>query len=174
MALQSPARAGNVIGGGDWTPCQLIPDAIAAFGRGEPPLPRQPTAIRPWQDVLDCLPGCLALAEGLAKTPGRFGGEWSFGPDTSDVYTVAHMAEALASHWHVTPAWRCARGNYPREGLELRDDCSKARRYIGWTCRLSTGDALEWVAICYLQSERGESAGNVCHRQIGRLRNLEA
>ena len=99
------ARAGNVIGGGDWTPHQLVPSAIGAFTRGVPAALRHPTATRPWQHVLDCLRGYLMLAEYAQRAPGTAIDGWNFGPSAGDVLTVAKLTELLAARWNVHPAW---------------------------------------------------------------------
>jgi CDP-glucose 4,6-dehydratase len=165
VALAS-ARAGNVIGGGDWTPHQLVPMAIAAFSRGETVALRHPSAVRPWHHVLDCLSGYLAVAEATTEQPGRFSGEWNLGPLAEDVYTVAQVAEALAGHWGLTPAWSQAPGGSPHEELDLRLDCSKARRQLGWNCRLSTRLGIDWVADWHRRIQSGTAARDVCMAQI--------
>ena len=99
------ARAGNVIGGGDWTPRQLIPEAISALSQGRPVVLRHPGALRPWQHVLDCLSGYLALAEALSTRPCEFHGAWNFGPSIDAARPVSYIAEYLAASWKVEPAW---------------------------------------------------------------------
>lgn len=166
------ARAGNVIAGGDWTPHQLIPHVVAAFARGEPVTLRNPEGIRPWQHVLDCLHGYLALAEGLATVPASHIGAWNFGPADDDVHTVAQVVEALASHWRQTPAWSRSAGAQPPEEHELRLDCSKTRRQLGWRCALPTSQALHWVARWYRQVAAGVSARTACDEQISEYLGL--
>jgi CDP-glucose 4,6-dehydratase len=104
VALAS-ARAGNVIGGGDWTPRQLIPDTIRAFLQARPVILRHPRSVRPWQHVLDCLAGYLTLAEALSKDFRTYSGDWNFGPADLDPRPVSYVVEALGSHWGITPAW---------------------------------------------------------------------
>lgn len=166
------ARAGNVIGGGDWTAHQLIPNAVEAFSQGRPVELRNPTAVRPWQHVLDCLNGYLTLAEALATAPEQHSGVWNFGPSVDDVFTVAQVAEALAPHWDVSPAWTQAPGDYPHEEGELRLDCSKATRYLHWRCRLSTNTALDWVAQWYRRTLDSTYARQVCEDQIAAFLDL--
>lgn len=160
------ARAGNVIGGGDWTPHQLIPDAVAAFAQGAPVALRHPDGVRPWQHVLDCLRGYLKLAEALTIEPELFSGEWNFGPAVEDAYTVAQVADALAVHWRVAPAWKSAAPASAREELELKLDSGKANRLLNWRCKLRVGVALDWVAEWYLQVQADRSARQVCEEQI--------
>jgi CDP-glucose 4,6-dehydratase len=160
------ARAGNVIGGGDWTPHQLVPAVVAAFERGEAVELRHPEAVRPWQHVLDCLRGYLTLAEVLATEPERSIGDWNFGPASDDVVTVAQVAETLAPYWRVSPAWRQLPGERTKEERELRLDCSKANRQLGWRGRLSTRIGLEWVAQWYLRTRSGVAPRECCEAQI--------
>lgn len=160
------ARAGNVIGGGDWTAHQLVPAIIAAYAKQQPVDLRSPASVRPWQHVLDCLAGYVALAQALATEPLRCSGEWNFGPAVDDVYTVAQVAEALAAHWQVAPAWTSAVGTHAHEEFELQLDSSKARRQLNWRPRLSTGQALDWVAQWYLKTQSGSSARAACDEQI--------
>jgi CDP-glucose 4,6-dehydratase len=167
------ARAGNVVGGGDWTPHQLVPAVIAAMQAGRPVELRQPDAIRPWQHVLDGLAGYLTLAESLASAPQQAQGEWNFGPSGSEVVTVAQVAQALARHWGVMPAWqRSAGAPTPREENELRLDSSRALRQLGWRCRLDTASALDWVAEWHRQVAAGRSAHEVCLDQIAAFEAL--
>ena len=99
------ARAGNVIGGGDWTPRQLIPESVAAFVKAQSVVLRHPQAVRPWQHVLDCLGGYVTLAEALASDPKGFSGEWNFGPSDSETCSVSRIVESLATHWSVQRPW---------------------------------------------------------------------
>jgi CDP-glucose 4,6-dehydratase len=160
------ARAGNVIGGGDWTPHQLVPAIIAAAQAGQPVALRNPAGVRPWQHVLDCLHGYLGLAERLLREPHRAAGDWNFGPPSDEVVTVAQVAEGVARHWALSPAWTQAPGERPPEEPELRLDCSKAARQLGWRCRLATPQALDWVAQWHLRHQAGEGARRICLDQI--------
>jgi CDP-glucose 4,6-dehydratase len=160
------ARAGNVIGGGDWTPHQLIPATVAAFARGESVTLRYPKAIRPWQHVLDCLDGYLVLAEAAARSPGKCDDDWNFGPSGDDVFSVADVVEVFANRWGIASAWQQASGAIPHEELELRLDCSKARRLLGWRSRLSVRHGIEWAADWYLGLQSGTAARDACMSQI--------
>ena len=165
VALAS-ARAGNVVGGGDWTPHQLVPAVIAAAQRGEAVALRNPAGVRPWQHVLDCLHGYLTLAEQLALAPQVAIGQWNFGPRADEVYTVAQVSELIARHWGVEPAWTTASAETPREEHELRLDCSLAERQLKWRCALDTPTAFDWVADWHLRVERGATARQACEAQI--------
>ena len=165
------ARAGNVIGGGDWTPRQLIPEAVAALMRGDPVSLRHPEATRPWQHVLDCLHGYLVLAESLAGDAQRYSGEWNFGPDDADARPVAYLVERLAKHWAVAVPWVQDAVPHASEELELRLDSGKASRLLGWRGRLGIDASLEWVARWYDGYRTGEAPRALCLEQIGQFAN---
>jgi len=162
------ARAGNVVGGGDWTPRQLVPEAVRAFLRAQPVVLRHPDAVRPWQHVLDCLAGYLTLAEALAGDPARYSGEWNFGPADAQARTVAGVVEALAAHWQIERPWTQDKGSHPPEELQLRLDVSKAATALGWRGRLSVDDALGWTAVWYRDHHAGADARAQCLDQVAR------
>jgi CDP-glucose 4,6-dehydratase len=160
------ARAGNVIGGGDWTSRQLIPDAIAAFQQARPVVLRHPGAIRPWQHVLDCLAGYLTLAQALAGAAHGYSGEWNFGPSETDARPVAYVVESLAAQWDIRPAWVQDSVVHAHEERQLKLDVSKAAAELGWQCRLPIDDALGWVASWYRRFHGGADARDLCREQI--------
>jgi len=160
------ARAGNVIGGGDWTARQLIPEAVAAFARAQPVVLRHPNAVRPWQHVLDCLSGYLELAEALSGDPVKFGGAWNFGPASDESRPVSYMAESLATHWNVAPAWIRDEVRHAPEEAKLQLDVSKAAAVLGWRCRMPLDVALGKVAAWYRDHQRGVDARELCRAQI--------
>lgn len=165
VALAS-ARAGNVVGGGDWTPHQLVPAVARAMAAGQPVPLRHPTAVRPWQHVLDCLHGYLSLAELLATEPARARGAWNFGPPPDGGFTVAQVAQALAAHWGVVPAWVGTPAPPVAEAQALRLDSSKAAHGLGWRCRLSTAEAMDWTAVWYRQVDAGSDPRSVSLAQV--------
>lgn len=138
------ARAGNVIGGGDWATDRLVPDCFRAFANGQALLLRYPDAIRPWQHVLEPLAGYLKLAERLCSEKGAgFSVPWNFGPDTDGDATVGQVAEKLAELWGDGPTvTRAASIANPHEAGLLRLDSSRARAELGWKPRWSLSDAL--------------------------------
>jgi len=166
------ARAGNVIGGGDWTAHQLIPDTIAALSAGKPVVLRNPGAIRPWQHVLDCLSGYLTLAEALYENPARYGDEWNFGPADADMQPVAHVVEVLARPWKMSPAWVQDRGTHPHEEMDLRLNSQKAARELRWAGRLSLDEGLGWTAEWFRDHGAGQHARALCEAQIERYMKL--
>jgi CDP-glucose 4,6-dehydratase len=132
-ARVASARAGNVIGGGDWAADRLVPDCLRAFADGEPVTLRHPDAVRPWQHVLDPLAGYLTLAERLLGEDGdRFARAWNFGPDAADDATVGEVAGRIAARWgEGASVERDPRPAEPEAGL-LRLDSTDARTELGW------------------------------------------
>jgi CDP-glucose 4,6-dehydratase len=138
------ARAGNVIGGGDWSTDRLIPDIVKAFATGEQVVIRMPEAIRPWQHVLEPVSGYLVLAERLAMGDGTEAEGWNFGPYDGDVKPVSWMVEQMAKRWGEGATFRIERDG-PHEARYLTLDCAKARAELNWQPRLVLDHALEWV-----------------------------
>jgi len=142
------ARAGNVIGGGDWAEDRLIPDVITSFIKGRPVVIRSPNSIRPWQHVLEPLYGYIQLAEKLSNDGEKFARGWNFGPHDDDTATVGSVVERLASIWGGGTTWEMDGNNNPHEARYLKLDCSQARTHIQWRpCwRLDEGltNTVEW------------------------------
>lgn len=155
------ARAGNVIGGGDWTPEQLIPDLIRAFLTGQPCLIRNPSAVRPWQFVLEPLRGYLALAERLAQDAARFSSAWNFGPAEEDARPVSWIADKLARSWGDGASWKKDAAAHPHEAHYLKLDVSRAKACLGWQPVLPLDPALDWAVAWY----RAFQAGNDLRRK---------
>lgn len=153
--LLASARAGNVIGGGDWSEDRLIPDAARAVASCQPLCIRNPAATRPWQHVLESLHGYLLLASRLLAGEAAFADAFNFGPDAADNLTVAEVLTRLQEHWPEL-AWQMDRqaGSAPHEAGFLYLDSSKARRQLGWqpTWELTTG--LSKTAAWYRTVER--------------------
>lgn len=125
------ARAGNVIGGGDWGEDRLVPDIMRGALGGEPIAIRNPAAIRPWQHVLNPLSGYLVLAQGLWDDPELAGG-WNFGPDAGDAQPVRHLVERVTERWPGELQWSIDDGDHPHEAGTLLLDSGKARERLGW------------------------------------------
>jgi CDP-glucose 4,6-dehydratase len=138
------ARAGNVIGGGDWGEDRLIPDVMNAAVSGRPIRIRNPEAVRPWQHVLNPLSGYLMLAESLTLS-ADFGGGWNFGPAASDVQTVRWIAERISERWDRSLSWEADAGPHPHEAHYLALDSSKARDRLGWVPAWDVASALDAV-----------------------------
>ena len=162
------ARAGNVIGGGDWAADRLVPDCLRAFAAGEPVRLRHPGAVRPWQHVLEPLSAYLALAAHLLAADGAgFASAWNFGPDAADVASVDDVAQRVATLWgDGARVEHGADATWHEAGL-LRLDSSRAGSELGWTPRWSLGKALEQTVAWHRAWTRDEDMQAVCREQIG-------
>jgi CDP-glucose 4,6-dehydratase len=165
VALAS-ARAGNVIGGGDWAADRLVPDCVRAFADGRRVALRNPGAVRPWQHVLEPLAGYLLLAERLWTDPS-FAEPWNFGPAETDARPVSAVVEQLARLWGAETAWTAQPGDHPHEAMQLRLDSAKARTRLGWAPRLPLDQALAWTIDWYRRCRAGEPAQALVDEQIG-------
>ena len=144
IALAS-ARAGNVIGGGDWAADRLIPDILRAFEQNQAVIIRNPYATRPWQHVLEPLSGYLTLAE-LLYTDGQACAEgWNFGPHDDDARPVQWIVEHMVSSWGNGASWQLDGGVHPHEANYLKLDISKAKARLGWQPRWALSAALEKI-----------------------------
>lgn len=139
------ARAGNVIGGGDWAKDRLVPDVLAAFDDQRDVVIRYPNAVRPWQHVLDPLAGYLTLVQKLVGTGDAFAEAWNFGPAPESERPTRDVVEILSHLWGRGAGWRLHDGYSPHEDATLRLDCSKARQRLGWTPHLPLHEALRWT-----------------------------
>ncbi|MGP0061589.1 MAG: CDP-glucose 4,6-dehydratase [Beijerinckiaceae bacterium] len=167
------ARAGNVIGGGDWSADRLVPDIIRSFGKGLPVEIRRPNAIRPWQHVLEPLSGYIRLAELLDSEEGaKFAEAWNFGPRDEDCRPVSHIADRLAAYWGNGASWFLTDRPQPHEAGFLKVDASKARARLGWNSRLGLDDALALTADWYRSQLEGKAAGALTLAQIERYEAL--
>jgi CDP-glucose 4,6-dehydratase len=137
------ARAGNVIGGGDWSNDRLIPDAIRAFESGRPLSIRNPLATRPWQHVLEPLSGYLILAQALYEKGSKFTGGWNFGPRDSDSRSVKEAANLLISEWGAPASWEQDILDHPHEAQTLKLDITKAYKELGWAPKWSLETAIK-------------------------------
>jgi CDP-glucose 4,6-dehydratase len=131
VALAS-ARAGNVIGGGDWAEDRLIPDIMRAITQGSPVNIRNPHAIRPWQHVLEPLSGYLLLAQKLYEEGACYAEGWNFGPNDDDAKPVQWIVEKLTKAWGEGASWMLEGGDHPHEAHYLKLDCSKAKARLNW------------------------------------------
>jgi CDP-glucose 4,6-dehydratase len=143
------ARAGNVIGGGDYAEDRLVPDTARAFASGQPLEIRNPNATRPWQHVLEPLAGYLLLAERLHIDHDDFATGWNFGPSPADVAPVGAVIDLFARHWGKASEIVPQPGEHPHEAALLTLDSTAAYETLGWRPRLSLDEALEWSADWY-------------------------
>lgn len=147
--LLATARAGNVIGGGDWSADRLLPDAVRAMQQGQALLIRHPHATRPWQHVLEPLHGYLLLAARLLAGDAACADAYNFGPDAADNLEVRAVLDSLSAHWP-TLAWRTdERPQAMHEAALLYLDSSKARRELGWQVRWPLESGLRHTAHWY-------------------------
>jgi CDP-glucose 4,6-dehydratase len=147
-ATLATARAGNVIGGGDWAADRLVPDLMRGALAGEPVVVRNPDAVRPWQHVLDANGGYLLLAERLWEDPS-LAGPWNFGPDGEDAIAVRGVAARLSELWGGAIVLHTPLGEQPHEAQALRLDASRARSALGWRPHWNLDRALESIVDWY-------------------------
>jgi CDP-glucose 4,6-dehydratase len=159
------ARAGNVIGGGDFAQDRLIPDAIRAFSAGETLKIRNPLSIRPWQHVLEPLNGYLLLAERLHDDPSLTTG-WNFGPPQEDSASVRHVADIVADLWSDGAAWSQDPAEHPHEAATLKLDSTKARIELGWSPALSLREALGLTTKWYKEYDLGGDMAELTRTQV--------
>ena len=172
VALAS-ARAGNVIGGGDWAQDRLIPDCVRAIEAGEPITIRNPTAIRPWQHVLEPLWGYILLAEHLVAPSGSsYECAWNFGPSDDESWKVKTVVERVVELWGTGTGIRISEGPHPHEAVSLKLDCSQARLRLNWRPRLSMAEGLEWTVEWYRRCSEGQKPDMVTREQIERFFSL--
>lgn len=162
------ARAGNVIGGGDWARDRIIPDCIRALEAGRPVPVRNPHATRPWQHVLEPLSGYLTLASRLLDRPKDFGGAWNFGPPVGSARTVGELVEAAVGHWGRGSFEVATEVGAPHEARLLQLNTDRAAIDLGWTPRWSVDETIEKTVGWYREviAEGGRPRA-VCERQIG-------
>lgn len=155
IALAS-ARAGNVIGGGDWAEDRLVPDILRAFEKNQPVVIRNPSSTRPWQHVLEPLSGYLTLAEKLWYEPNAYAEGWNFGPKDEDARPVLWIVEHMANSWGGGASWLIDEKDHPHEANYLKLDTSKAKQQMLWSPRWDLKTALEkttewhksWIGDC--------------------------
>jgi CDP-glucose 4,6-dehydratase len=148
-AALATARAGNVIGGGDWARDRLVPDMIRAFAGGTPVRIRNPGATRPWQHVLDPLAGYLRLAERLDAQGARHACAWNFGPGVDGSVAVRDVVDEGAKQWGGGACWQADVGDHPHEARVLALDAGLARRELAWTPRLGFAQGIAWTMRWY-------------------------
>lgn len=160
-------RAGNVIGGGDWAKDRLITDCVKSLLAGEKFLVRNPTAIRPWQHVLEPLSGYLMLAEKLYNEGPGFAEGWNFGSDESDAKTVKWIAKRFCDKWGDGAEYEIDdQGEQPHEATYLKLDCSKAKARLNWMPRWNLDKALDKIVQWTRAYQNGEDVRDVCLQQI--------
>jgi CDP-glucose 4,6-dehydratase len=160
------ARAGNVIGGGDWARDRLVPDAMRAFATRQPLRIRNPEAVRPWQHVLDPVLGYLRLAECLVRQGRSFCGAWNFGPAPASEVSVSVIADHLVRHWQGDVHWQHDASDHPHEAAYLKLDCTKAASELQWRPLLSLDEALRATVEWYRALHDGMNMRKITLAQI--------
>jgi len=165
IALAS-ARAGNVIGGGDWATDRLVPDILRAFEKNIPVHIRNPHAIRPWQHVLEPLSGYLKLAEYLFTEGQAYAQGWNFGPKDDDAQTVQWIVEHMVNIWKEDVSWQLDDGVHPHEARYLKLDISSASARLGWKPKWQLASALERVVSWHQAFLADADMKKMCLAQI--------
>jgi CDP-glucose 4,6-dehydratase len=171
-AAVASARAGNVIGGGDWALDRLVPDIMRSLLKNEPTLIRKPQATRPWQHVLEPLHGYLVLAQHLYEKGRQYSGGWNFGPSEDSEKTVGWIIAKLYSLWGVDFDWTLDSDPGPPESTFLKLDASKARAQLGWRPLLNLDTTLDWIVRWTRRYEAGEDMAQVTVADIERFMAL--
>ncbi len=166
------ARAGNVIGGGDWSLDRLIPDLVRGFLAGEPVRIRRPHSIRPWQHVLEPLYGYIRLAEQLLTHDPKFATAYNFGPADDDAQPVGWIVEKMTGFWGDDALWILDPDPGVHEAGYLKLDASKARAELRWQPRLRLETAIEWLVAWYRAWQRGADMQAVTLEQIENYRRF--
>lgn len=165
-------RAGNVIGGGDWSNDRLIPDIMKALLEERPINIRSPHSVRPWLHVLEPLNGYLSVAEKLWTDAPEFAEAWNFGPATDDAKNVSWIVEHLTQLWGQGARWELGSMEFPQEDRYLKLDCSKARTLLGWSTRLRLATALEWIVEWYRGYQQQADMRALTEAQIARFEQI--
>lgn len=156
--LMASARAGNVIGGGDWAQDRLVPDAIRAFQTGVPLTIRSPRSVRPWQHVMEPLRGYMMLAQRLYEGNRACTGAWNFGPSAEDSRNVSELAETLIRFWGIGASYEIAEDSSYHESYQLRLDSAKAAQTLGWRPQLDFSAGVFLAADWYRSTFDGDES----------------
>lgn len=164
-------RAGNVIGGGDWSEDRLVPDIVRAFSIGKSVEIRNPSAIRPWQHVLEPLSGYMLLAEKLYQDGKVHASGWNFGPRDTDVKPVETIVSRMAELWGEGSGWHLADGAQPHEARLLKLDCSKADAELGWQPRWNLEKTIQSIVAWHKADASGADMYHHCMAEIEEYKN---
>jgi CDP-glucose 4,6-dehydratase len=159
-------RAGNVIGGGDWSQDRLIPDILRSINNGQKVKLRNPNAVRPWQHVLDPLFGYLKLAQAMFQSIGKFNVSWNFGPEAHEARTVGQVTDAIFKLFKIRVGYLVDNFNHPHEAGLLKLDISKAKSELEWAPVWNTEQAIYQTAHWYAHYYRGAEANELMEKNI--------
>ena len=165
-------RAGNVIGGGDWSKDRLIPDIMRGILNNEIIKIRNPNAIRPWQHVLDPLNGYLILAEKMWSAGNEFSEAWNFGPTEDGEKSVKWITEKITEQWSSNIKWDIDNDINPHEENSLRLNCMKANSRLSWRSKLKLEQGLDWVLEWYKQYKENNDMKKITEQQIEEFQKL--
>jgi CDP-glucose 4,6-dehydratase len=164
------ARAGNVIGGGDFAQNRLLPNLMESYLNDRSPILRFPNSIRPWQHVLDCLNGYLKLIE--FQIQESIASEWNFGPRNSEVHTVKEVAEKVGSFWPGSKKWEIDDSVHEKETDILTLNSEKARTLLEWEEKLDFHNSIDWASQFYFDMHSGKDPRKLLEKQIDNYLNL--
>jgi CDP-glucose 4,6-dehydratase len=164
--LIATARAGNVIGGGDWSEDRLLPDVFRSLVFEKPLLIRSPNSIRPWQHVLEPLAGYLMLAEKLFHGERDFAEAWNFGPEDEDSKSVGWILDRIKEIWKEPVGWEIAGGEHPHETKMLKLSSAKAKSKLRWSPKLDLSEALDLTVDWYRNFKAGADLADFTGKQI--------
>jgi len=167
-ASLASARAGNVIGGGDWSDDRLIPDILRSFEKSKPVIVRNPLSTRPWQHVLEPLSGYMVLAENLFETASDFSGGWNFGPKDDDCKSVNWILDKMVKKWGKGASWELDNNNNPHEAGYLKLDCSKAASKLNWYPKWNLDFTLDSINNWHQNFLSGKKMQKQCLVEISR------
>lgn len=170
-AALATARAGNVIGGGDWADDRLIPDILKAFEKSEAVVVRNPLSTRPWQHVLEPLSGYLVLAENLYTNGQEYAGAWNFGPKDEDCKPVNWILDRMVATWGAGAAWELDKNNNPHEAGFLKLDCSKAKQKLHWESQWNLEYTLSLIVNWHQAWRDGKNMHEQCLTEITNYSN---
>jgi CDP-glucose 4,6-dehydratase len=165
------ARAGNVIGGGDWAEDRLIPDILKAFENKQPVIIRNPLSTRPWQHVLEPLSGYLVLAEKLYEKGDAFAEAWNFGPKDEDCKPVNWILNKMVADWGNGASWELDKNNNPHEAGFLKLDCSKAALRLNWHPLWKLEHTLNLIVNWHQDWNTGKNMNEKCLQEIAGYTN---
>ena len=170
-ASLASARAGNVIGGGDWAADRLIPDILRAFEKSEPVVIRNPLSTRPWQHVLEPISGYLVLAQELYTNGDQYAEAWNFGPKDDDCKPVNWILDQMVASWGDDASWQLDKNNNPHEAGFLKLDCSKAANRLKWQPKWSLQETLKLIIEWHQIFINGGDVQQQCLKEIKKYSN---
>jgi CDP-glucose 4,6-dehydratase len=162
------ARAGNVIGGGDWAEDRLIPDILRAFEQNKPVIIRNPSSTRPWQHVLEPLSGYLVLAQALYDNPSHYAEGWNFGPKDEDAQPVSWILDKMVNQWEGA-TWQLDKEAQPHEAGYLKLDISKAKSRLNWQPTWQLEKTLEKIVQWHQAWLAGNNMQSCCLQEVSQF-----